>query len=858
MVDVTTPDGRTLTLPRSIVPASALPQIAQTGAPSGALPLNVPAQQPVQEAPAPALPPPPDTAPTVDPNVVETDASVVEMGEPETRRVTQKQLAKEQLAQKAAQAKAAKEQARYNASDEGKYANAQTGQQDAVEGEKTAVAGAADVEAAEQEVIGRAMVERNQQLDGYYAKRAEDAQANVEAEEAKTNEIIGLRKKIAGTKIDRSADHPVMLAIFAGIAGLGSAMKGEKVNTLELIYQAIDRKVAAQEADLDRMGKIYGMTKDELEMLKEKSKSRLEFHNTLIAAETDKAKRHLEEIVALSASEKTRAHAKILMAQLDTRAQEKTMDAVRWGMDFNQKDKHHKEAQKTQRYGIAVQDRHNKATEQLQREKMWFDYQQSLADKRAKGDEAAYKAQLEAETDASKRGVRDMTGEYIFTPQGRAKMEEAAKLEATAKALEDAAKADPTGASAAGSQGAAAVMKQKAAALRGDARAFDAIKAHNETEAINASKVIASGQSTVQLIDEIKQIYDDVGRGLIKRDEAQSALRSKFNLLKPNLKEAWQLGAWDKGSAGLVDLIIGSDPTSDWNTGMLGMVMQAKMWEDPEAFKKGLDAVAKDLEVKAQNTLVGMGAKFDKGATVLLRAAKREETPVDKASAKLTQGQSALEVEKNADQVGVVGKVARKVGYPFSPSHAEEAEAAGSARYPGLTREQEAPFETLVKAYRGGNEKAGDQLIAKVANEAAKRPDFAIALLHNLRDQDPKLYVAARAALPKDSQVDKQMSYEEQSRVGAGIAPTNVLAPMVARSIKPDGTVGDTEGYKELARRAGRGDPDAKKAIVQLVEQAGRTRSSTRSQADQAAQDEAQVKMMKKIGAGGATLKGTR
>ena len=835
MINVTTPDGRTLTLPRSIVPANMMPQqIAPGGPPAGAF--GVPAQQPAQEAPAPAYMPPPEN-PAADPNVVEGGSSVVEMGEPETRRVTQQQLRKEQESLQAQQMKAQKQAAARAATPAGKIEGAQAAQDQATQGEAQAVFSAADLEAAEQEVIGDAVTKRNEQLDKRALEKVAALNAVVAEEDAKRDEVAGWRKKIAGTKIDRSADHPIMLAISAALVGLGQAMNGEKITSYDVITNAIDRKVAAQESDLDRMGKIYGMTKDELDELKQKKQSTLEFHNMMIAAETDKAVRHIEEITARSASEKTKANAKVLIAQLQTRAADKAAEAMRWGLEFDQRDKHQKQQMQLgwANHGESV--RHNKAGEQFDREKAYLDYQKALAADKAAGDKATFEARMKSMDEVEKRGIKGMGGEYLLTPEGRAKMEQATKLEEEAKALRG------TGAMTPAQQGRADLLEQKAAVLRGDANSFDVVKARSDTQAGELSKKYAAAQGMLDVIDEINSVYTDVGRQVLGRDAAQQKLQSLYKLLNVKGKDAWQLGAWDKGSATLSKDIFGDDPSA-WAAKTLAYAASGgTLGDDPSGFRDRLEAVARD----AQNT-VGLEYQTNtswRGAPPDLFTRKKDAV-VSESAKQLSQGRSGTEIEKNADETGVVGQAARR-GYQVTtdmnaPSVGEEAEgAASSAKYPGMSRAQEAPYEDLMRKYKAGGpegKRAAEEIVATVAQAAAKRPDFIVPLLHNLREHAPQLYTAARAAVPKNSQVDEQMTYEEQARIGtAGEAP-DMLGATVLNSIKDDGTVGDIEGYRELARRAGRGDQMAKKAIGSIVAASGSRKS--RMQQDAAALDSMQ------------------
>ncbi len=813
MVPVTTPDGRTITVPRSL---------------SGMAPQNAPTPMQIPGVAAPMAPAPIDESllPAPVPQQALPEA-IVEEGDPDVVPVTMMQpevvTANPQRVQKAR-----KQQAAQAASPQGQLSAADKQRANAAQAQVDAITSMADIDAATNDLTHAALVQRNADILKAENDRNVEMAARLQEQEKKMNEVIGLRKKIEGTKIDRTADHPILAGVFAALAGLGSAMKGEKVDTLDILYKAIDRKVAGQQADLDNMGKVYGMTQDEIAMLKEKSKNRLEFHNTMIAGEIGKAIRTVEEMTARSASERTRANGQATIAELKARQAAVTMEATHWGLEYNQRDKH-QQAQLGLGYaGLKQADRHFDSTMQDRREERAKDMAIALANTKATGSVEEYKMQLEAAKDARQFGVRGMDAEFYLTPQGKQRKAEADKLEADAAAMES--NPDVMARSIASDK--IKMMRQSAARIRDElTTGVHAIKAHNETEAVAISNQLSSGQSVVQLLDEVKAIYDEVGRSGLSRDAQAMELKAKFNLLLPGLKDAWQLGAWDKGADGLASKIIGQDPSSEWNAGVIGAAMSKKMIEDPEGFKKGLDAVAKDLENKVKNKLVSVGTKFGKDEVVLQRAAAPDVVS-DSATA-LSTARSGTELSKNAEQVGTAGRAARAVGYPFSPNHAEEAAGAQSVRYPGLSRDQEAPFEERLQAYtRRGDRVAGDELVRAVKEAAESgRPDQAIPLLHNLRDHAPKLYAAARSTLPRGSEADTQMKYEEDHQVAPAVTPPAILFQQVVGSIKADGTVGDLAGMGEITKLAANPGPhqqQAKQAIADIVKQSGLNKSLPR------------------------------
>ncbi len=71
--------------------------------------------------------------------------------------------------------------------------------------------------------------------------------------------------------------------------------------------------------------------------------------------------------------------------------------------------------------------------------------------------------------------------------------------------------------------------------------------------------------------------------------------------------------------------------------------------------------------------------------------------------------------------------------------------------------------------------------------------------------------------MPKGSDADKQMSYEESNHIGSSVTPTPELANAVIATLDKDGLIQDEVGYKELSTRAQKGDQIARKAILDIV-----------------------------------------
>lgn len=844
MVDVTTPDGRTIQVPRSLSgmapqQIAAMPQ----GAPSG---MNIPGvapMQPQQEIAPPTLAPP--EAPQQTGGIVEEgdpDVVPITMMEPEVVSANPRRVA---------QARA--QQAAYNASPKGQLANAQGAQQGAVEAKAEALIGEAQIQAAQDEVIHDAQASYVQDMNKRSAALEEDARANIAAQEKAASRTQQLFEKMAKTKIDRSIDNPIMMAIGAALVGIGQGIQGQKITTQEIILNAIDRKVAAQEADLDRLGKTYDMSKEEVAMLKERSKSKIEFHNTMIAAETQKHIRQLEEIVGRSASERTKATLKTAIAGLEEHKADKLMEATRWGVDFDQKDRHHKAQiglgyanNRLGRDSLNETIRSNKEDEQFKREKAILDYNLALANDKAKGDDAAFKMRMEAKKEISQRGVKGMANDYLLTREGRKKMEEADKLEKEVAAIES--NPDQMARSIASDK--VALMKQKAAVLRGQAQTEDAVLALNPTVAAELGSKYASAQAMMDNIDEIKALYDKAsGRSYVFNDAESQEIDTKLATLNLQIKEATGSGAWDKGLALLYKDITGGNPTSGWDVGAVGAFLNRERVKDPEGFKKRLDSIALNVGREVSGKIGKLSSWDGKEELFTRKPAANLDTPAGRAAAKIGQGHSQLERIKSAEEgIGVVGEVlerlpgtgtAMRVWGTDSEGVVESANEGGSVRYPGLDEKQAAGFETLLRQYKTGTpaEKAAaaDQLVGIAASVAEKRPDLAVPILQNIEQHATPLYAAARAKIPKTKgtpdnlSADERMTMYEKGRIGVAGEPAMMLMNNVIGSIDSRGRITDEVGRAELARRAG--DPThpehavAKQALSNITRQVGVNKS---------------------------------
>lgn len=832
MVNVTTPDGRVLTLPRSIVPASVLAQ-QQIG--QGALAPPAPIAPGV--APLPTTMPLPEPGPeSVTGGQLPTEASQLlpPAAEPIQNRpdftlatIDQEALVRQREAQIKQQAAKEKAAAARATTPMGKVEAATQEVEKAISEQEQAGVTAAHMEAAGLAVQQAAFEKRAGEIQANNEKLRAENEADLAAQRKKLTEMEALKNKIANTKIDREIPWTNKLGAF--LIGLGQTINKEKITTAQVIFEAIDRKVAAQMEDLDRQKQILGFTKDELAELRTTTQSRLALRSVLSAGESEKAAKDMEALAARLNSDKAKANGQMFAAQLRERAATFTTDAAKYQLEYEQKEKFQKQQIGLGYANLAETRRAHMAGEQLDREKMYLDQQRALAEANARGGEAAMKAQLEMMKDNETRGIRNIaTKQPLLTKAGREAVEQADVLEQQAAQIEADKTKDQLAFSMSGGDEKVRQLREQASSLRGNALIANQVRASDPTQKGKITEQYAASQSMLQLIDEIKDLYDKAGRGYVLTTPEQEALQTKTTLLALKGKAAYQLGAWDKGAERITERLTPLNPTSGWDVGVLGAALNRERIKNPEGFKMRLDAIADGLTKDMDNVLSAGTNWDDKGQLFGRSTGPNLETPEAKASQALTQARTGTELSESAGKIGVAGKIARKIGYPFSSSATEEAERAQSVRYPKLSMEQEKPFDTLLQAYKKGSASAGDELVAKIVNSADSRPQLSVALLENLQQYAPDLYTKARAAMPSESKAAQKIGESEKSRIGAAQVPTNMLTTTVIGSINAEGKVLDIPGFNELVQRADRGDKDAARAILEIVRQSGANKTLPR------------------------------
>lgn len=858
LVDITV-GGRTVKLPRSVAGAMQLPETPQPQqvAPGGPAPAELPGFNPtgVQATPSDQQPAPQGGSsdyPSYQPTIGATPSYAQETP-PTAAPQPDFQVAAPQPAKPAAKTPAPKAPTTQQ-----KLDGAVNEQQRQIENQAQAGIDASNIEAAGHAMVGEAYAKRNAELDKLYAKRAEDANADQAAADAKLNEYTTLKDKIANAKVDREVHHPVLAAISLALGAIGQAMTGGDKNVaLDVLWKTIDRRVEGQMADIEKMKSVAGMTKEEIANLREKASNRIAMHNMLIAGESDRAAKQVEEMVARTQSDVVRANGMNLAAQLRERGAVAVQTAAQAQLQYDQREKFQKQEMGYKYASLSENKRQFNEDLQFKREKEYLDYNRALAAERAKSGDAGMKAMMELQKDNETRGIRNVNdGSPILTAKGRAMLAEADKLSAEAAGLKVAGAVSPQAATR------AQMLEDKASQIRGEANVKEVLRHRDPTQAGASSKLYATTQSIVSLTDDIKNLYDTHGRAYFETVPGQAAIQEKQTALLMALKNAWQLGVLSKQDATLLNQATGGDTTKAWEWGNIAHVLNIPAGTDPEAFKARLDAIsseARDATLLDLNS-IGYGGKAD-DLFIRKHDPGLKKDPSVKAAgeglADATPGELAADERSKGGARKVVDRVLYRAGQTNEEA-AKSAEMGGSARYRGLSEKQGDRFETLIRAYKTGDAKSKARAEQGLEEWALnKREDLSFSTMTNLRDHAPDLYQKMLAKLPAAEDTTKEVKPTPGQQLGAMAGEKQALpsvtgkANVRARLEEADATrkratdmsnargaavdavlqatdlgalvqtateLGDNAALAEIGRRAAAGDLEAKKALPLVIQ----------------------------------------
>jgi hypothetical protein len=360
----------------------------------------------------------------------------------------------------------------------------------------------------------------------------------------------------------------------------------------------------------------------------------------------------------------------------------------------------------------------------------------------------------------------------------------------------------------------AAMRIQKAKEIRSDAEIQHAVRAGTTGEREKIAKQLSETQTALTIIDEMKLLRDKHGTEWLNTPEGQS-LTARGKLLELTVKDAFELGAIDKGSIEYLRSIAGGAPDGLY----LGQVIEGLGSKGPEG---SLNALADALESKARNRL-GAYSKdvnnFRFKRNVLTAKDKSEEAAIS-----ALRDKSPLEAAAGEKRTGVLGKAADKITDAFSlgldrPIEEQRQDAAASTgdEY-GLSEKQSAATDLQLRAYSAGKNAKDDKARAAAQRSAdilvgvatnSTRPELQNAMLSKLQTSAPELYEKAVSSLPRERQVDVAANRAISSTIASSSLP---LA-----AIRDGAIAGNEADTAELVRRAAGGDRAAIKAVQDVA-----------------------------------------
>ena len=603
----------------------------------------------------------------------------------------------------------------------GGYAEGWAAQEKANADQEAALNETADAESIGQLALAGAMAERNKRVDKLFDERAQQAQANLDAITKRNADYDAAIQKYSNTKIDREIDHPVLAGVSVALAGLGMALMGkgaEENPALKTLYQAIDRKVAGQMQDLEKTGKVLGYQKEAIERMRGMASDQLAYKNLLIAGETDRAARQMEEIGARSNSEVLRARAKEGAMVLRARAADfkmaaidKQNDADQKVADRKQRDVENKRSVGVQYYGIKENARQFNEKLKFDKEKLDYDLAAEVAKANASGNKARAELLGKAAKENSERAIGDKNGNYILQPEGKKLFEQAKKFEDDAVKLE---KTNPA---------AAQQLRDKAQQIRVDVLADEQNGVWRASSGDAKAKTIeklSSVQKVTDLATDIKNLYAVHGKAFLSTNAGQQAIASKYVALLMAQKNIDQLGVLSKTDVNLMVGELGADP-SKWDASQaLAYITDNVVGKDPDGFIKVLDERVADVKKGAAKAMSLAGYRGSMNDLW-------EDTEKLATDGPAAQSYRALAGDKNIDQrlEGASSNPVKEGAQKVIFGHTERDAINSKGEFDGsfFTKDQAAAADDLI-----ARAKKRDPEAVKLLNEAQRHPEFGAAI----------------------------------------------------------------------------------------------------------------------------------
>lgn len=799
MINVSTPDGRTLTVPSSF--AAQFPGLQQTPPPPeqalAPSPIGPPAMASPQEiaapdlsdagreagagpgamAPQPGIPmlPPPNAA-TAGPITSPTQAP--DAGAPNVP-ATPPPMTSAGLAK---------------LGNAGVY-NAES---DALDQRGAAISRAALVDANEATKVGNAMAARDAESQRILEQRNAAAQANQQAMDAKMLEYETNAKKIADVKIDRGLDHPILAAIGLALGSIGSAMNHQQGNpALDMLLKQVDRKVAAQMQDVGLQRDSLAQQRADLTMSRDLGKDRLAEYDQRRVAAIDQAARQIETIKAQSGSDRTKANADIALAGLNEERAKTLGAAMQREQDRLTKEEQRKDTLLMHKQSIGVQyaaqaqaERHWKADSE--EHKFEFDTgQKNLMKEKADALAEKYAAlgQKDKADKAKKVGEAGIwdpsTGDVMLDPEGRKKIAQADSYEAQARTSKDPAQTQK--------------LNEAAAALHESAQLNNAVVAPDKEAAAKLRPMVVAAQSITDELGTAEQLLSG-DPSVIDRQE-WAGLKTKLGDIAVKYAQA----AGEKVSPRAIDSalehIINFDPDSTYSRATGKGKALASIKELRTIVSQSMDAELKGNGIKSgwspSSPLTSLAPKFsghtadeigeDAKPGLLSRAvgplahlAGNVLHPIDTINGDRPATYDPERIQRDAEEAARA-----RVGMPGEVSKA----SIGKSSNYGLDPRDDDQLRGLIERDASVGHAEHLRIVKAIAGpiEEGKRPSLSIGMLNLLRDQNPALYREVLGQLPPEQAKDL----------------ARATAPIAIPDLQPTGNLGpEARAAYEQYRRA--------------------------------------------------------
>lgn len=607
-----------------------------------------------------------------------------------------------------------------------------------------AIADRAVAEQAANQRIVNTLDERNAELNRIREEQQKAQQASMAEIERRSKSVDAAIEDYSKTSIDpnrlsksMSTASKAGLLFFQALAGLGQALKGDggRNPAIDLWLQQIDKDIRLQMDARDQKRDHIGQMKDALARFQDLAQTRQGMYSIAMAAETDRAAKMLEQIAAQSKLDTVRANALESAAML---RQQSASFKGEWAKAEFQADQQARSLQEQIRSNRVAE---GQRAQGLALDRQRFEYQKqkdaqdrelAFAQLDAQGRQGRAEALRKADEELQEKAIYGSDGNIILNPAGQKLVEQANQIEAAA-----ASEADPARAQA---------LREQAALMRTEAQVSHGLKGRNADHAAKLSKTIKSGQDALTYIDEIKKLREQEGGRFIRTTEGQRAMQSIGGLLALSLKEMYQLGALDKGSAEYLDKITGGDPAK-----LTAGDITSAFGSTPIA---NLDAVAQAIERSTASTL-RYEAGYKGTEFRLQRVRPSEETPAEQAFQSIVGGKTQEQLAEGAEP-GLLRRGAEYItgGGLLYTSSAERAEKAAGGEFTspyGLDMKAQAGVDTLTSQLRSPDSKVAVEAAQKLIAAAKTDPSKALAIAATVRDQAPEVYDVFKRRLPKEA-----------------------------------------------------------------------------------------------------------